>query len=58
MPKFTVNQKELQMFSCEALHTLAQGFRLAGRVDVALYIENLARAKGCPIVTQTSGLSL
>lgn len=57
MPKFTVNQRELQAYSCDALSTLAQGFRLAGRVDVALYIENLARAKGCP-VTQSQGLSL
>lgn len=47
MPKFNVSQKELSNFSCEALQALAQGFRLAGRYDVAAYIESIAKTKGC-----------
>lgn len=52
MPKFNVSNTELQKYSCEALQALAQGFRLAGRYDVAAYIETIARGKGCPVTGQ------
>ncbi|ABL79279.1 hypothetical protein Tpen_1884 (plasmid) [Thermofilum pendens Hrk 5] len=49
MVKVKLDRNTLALASCEALESLANGFRLMGQVQAATYIENIARAKGCPV---------
>jgi len=49
MAKFKLSLNEIQQYSCESLSALSNAFRVAGRPDIALYFEKVARAKACPI---------